>query len=221
MTVKRALIIVGAGGSGVEALWVNRRLAATNVAAYRVIGFADDDPALRGQLVGGQPVLGPIADCLRSYTGRGIHFHCAIGNNKVRMNIAQEFEAAGFLPTSLIDPTAVVAETSVLGLGCYVAPLAVVSPFAQLGRHVLVNTHASIGHHCQLGDFAQVCPGGRVSGNAVIGQGGFLGSNAVVAPGVSIGDWATLGAASFALRTIADGTTAVGTPARVVMRGIS
>jgi acetyltransferase EpsM len=122
------------------------------------------------------------------------------------------------IPLSLIDPSAIVAPSATVGPGTYIGPLTIVAPHAQVGRHVLINTQVSIGHHAVIADFAQLCPGSRPSGLCQIGEGAFMGSNAAAAPKVRIGAWATLGAASFALKDVPDATTAIGNPARVVLR---
>lgn len=217
--MKPGLVIIGAGGAGCEALWVARRMGAQGTGmTYKVLGFSDDAPALAGTMVDGLPVLGPVARILAEYGGRGVYFHCAIGNNGARKKVAEQFEAAGFVAATLIDPSAVVAETARIGAGTYVGPQSNVSPFAQVGRCVLINTQVSTGHHAQVGDFAQLCPGARVSGNCRVEEGAFVGSNAVIAPGAGIGAWATLGATSFAIKNVPAGATAVGNPARIVLR---
>jgi acetyltransferase EpsM len=69
-----------------------------------------------------------------------------------------------------------------------------------------------------LDDFVQISPGGRVYGSCRVKEGASLGSNAVIAPGITVGRFATLGASSFAMTDITDDVTAIGTPARVVLR---
>lgn len=217
--MNRELVIIGAGGAGCEALWVCQRMSAANSGpAYQVLGFADDAEALANSLVAGCPVLGPVAQVIAEYGGRGIYFHCGIGNNGTRRKVMEQLEAAGFVAATLIDPSAIVAETAHIGAGTYVGPQSNVSPFARIGRGVLVNTQVSAGHHCQVGDFAQLCPGARISGHCQIEEGAFVGSNAVVAPGARVGAWATLGATSFAIKSVPAGATAVGNPARIVLR---
>lgn len=219
MDSAKPLIIVGAGGLGMEAHWVARNMNASGRGAkWEVLGCADDDPALVNQTVDGMRVLGTAAEVAKERNSQSIYFHCAIGDNRIRKRIVEIYRAAGFMAATLIDPTAVVAETAVIGEGCYIGPQSNVSPFARVGQHVLINTQVSAGHHCVLGDFSQLCPGARISGQCQVGEGGFIGSNAVMAPGVKTGDWATVGAASFALRHVPAGATVVGNPARVVLR---
>jgi FlaA1/EpsC-like NDP-sugar epimerase len=52
-------LIIGAGAAGDMLL---RDLRRSNEHAYTVLGFVDDDPAKRGMILGGKPVLGSTAD---------------------------------------------------------------------------------------------------------------------------------------------------------------
>ncbi|MEI2669755.1 MAG: hypothetical protein V9G13_01130 [Marmoricola sp.] len=73
--------------------------------------------------------------------------------------------ASGFAePTSLIDPTAVVASTVEVGHGAYVNSLAVVASNSRLGCHSHVNRSVSVGHDCKIGFAASVCAGAVLAG---------------------------------------------------------
>lgn len=209
------LLILGAGGAGTDALLVAQRMLAAGTANFAGIhGFADDNPALAVTAIDGIPVLVTTAQVMSVFGGGDRLFHCAVGDNRQRQKLALQFEAQGWEAVSLIDPSAIVAATARLGGGTYIGALSFVAPQACLGRHAIVNVSASLGHHSQCGDFVQVCPGGRISGNARLGEGVFVGSNGVVAPGVTVGKWATVGAASLAVRDVAARTLALGVPAR-------
>jgi sugar O-acyltransferase (sialic acid O-acetyltransferase NeuD family) len=205
------LIIIGAGGAGLEALQVASRMA-----TWSLLGFADDRPDATGGLVGQLPVIGTVAEALGRFAGQAVHFHCAVGANADRRRLAEIAESLGFIPATLVDPGADVAASATIGAGCYVGPQAFIGPEAVVGRHVLINVGCSVGHHARVGDFSQVCPGARVSGASVLGTGSFIGSNGVVAPGVRVGEWATVGAASLAAREVPAGCSAIGVPARII-----
>jgi sugar O-acyltransferase (sialic acid O-acetyltransferase NeuD family) len=211
MSTPRKLVIVGAGGAGLEALLVARRMG-----TWAAHGFADDAPELAGRDIDGVAVLGAVDRVASELSHQGFYAHLAVGRNTVRRKWAALFESRGFLPATLIDPSAVLAASASIGEGSYLAPHVFVGPEAKVGRHVLVNVGASIGHHSVVEDFGQVCPGGCVSGNARLEKGAFIGSNGVVAPGVRIGAWAAVGAASLAARDVPDHFSAVGVPARLL-----
>jgi sugar O-acyltransferase (sialic acid O-acetyltransferase NeuD family) len=215
MSSNSKILIIGAGGAGTDALCVAQRMLAAGTATFAgVHGFADDNPALAGTAFDGIPVLGTVAQVVAAFGGGDRLFHCAVGGNQPRQKLALLLEAQGWQAVSLIDPSAIVAASARIGAGTFVGALSFVAPQACVGRHVIVNINASIGHHSQCGDFVQICPGARISGYASLGEGVLVGSNGVVAPGVTVGEWATVGAASLAVRDVAARTLAVGVPAR-------
>jgi len=214
------VIIVGAGGAGVSALWVAGRINehAQPNGRVRIVGFADDDPSLRGIQLDGVPVLGSVDEVIAMARGRAWRYHCAMGNNRMRQEFAARFETAGMTAISIIDPSAIVAPNASIGVGCYVGPRTMVGPGARIGRHVLVNTQVYVGSNAVVADFAQLCPGSRVMANAAVGLGAFIASNGVVHAGVAVGPGATLGGVSSAESNLPEGGMALGSPAQVRLR---
>lgn len=213
------LVIIGAGGAGVEALWVARRMRASGQLPWEdVEGFADDNPELTGKLVEGLPVLGTLAQALRDQRATGWSFHVAIGNNRQRQRAGEAVDAAGGRVFALIDPSALVAPDAVIGEGSFVGPMSIVAPAARVGRYVLINSHVGVGHHATVGDYAQLCPGVRLNGGCKVDKGAFLGSNVSVHPGLTIGEGASIGANSFVIRSVKPRFFMMGVPARIVSR---
>jgi sugar O-acyltransferase (sialic acid O-acetyltransferase NeuD family) len=220
----RKLLIAGAGGLGNEYTWVaeemnhSARQRGKTTAVLEILGYTDDDPAKKEWLIGGYVVHGTIRDAFARFGSKDIGFAVAIGNNKLREQVAQDCEKLGWIPETLVHPSAIVAGGAEIGAGSYLAPGAVICPGARVGRHVIINTHASIGHDSTLEDFAQICPGARVSGACRVGKLGFVGSNATLAPKAVVGDEGVVGANSLVIRKVAPGTTVLGCPALVVGR---
>ncbi len=213
----RPLVIVGAGGHGLEVLWVAARMSLDPVfGCWNVLGFVDDRQSLRGQTVEGLPILGSVEEFLESHRGRPLFFHCAVGSNFQRQRLGEMFERNGFQPATIMDPLTVVSPRAKIAPGCYVAPRCYIGPFAEMGRYVLVNVGSSIGHHAVMGEFSQACPGVRVNGHSVVEKLAFLGSNSVVHPGKRVGENSTVAAGSFVVRDVPPNTLVVGVPAVVV-----
>jgi sugar O-acyltransferase (sialic acid O-acetyltransferase NeuD family) len=211
----RNLIIMGAGGAAADALWVIERLnALLGTKPWNVLGWVDEDPRRKGELVEGRPILGTPDHVCQEFGGHDIQFHCAVGHNFHRRRLARLFEAAGFEPATLIDPSAIIAGNAQIGPGAYIGPFVAIAARARLGRHAMVNLSASVGHDTHNADFVQICPGARISGHARLGEGAFVGSNGVVAPRVTIAEWATVGAGSLAVRDVPPNVTAFGVPAK-------
>lgn len=178
----RDIIIVGAGGFGREAAWTIERISSQG-AEWRIIGFADDDPALAGTSVEGYPVLGSIEKASHDHPGAAVFV--AIGDNATREKIYRRLRGHDF--PVIVDPSAEVAPTTDIRHGCFIGPRAVVSVGVELGKFVIVNARAGVGHDSKLGDFSQACPGVTLSGHTTVGDHAFLASNSCTVPGVTIG----------------------------------
>lgn len=207
------LLIVGAGGFALEAIWIAQAMNATGQADWELIGLADDRVAA-GEIVGGLTVLGkprelaPTLNCA--------HFHIPIGDNRARLTLANDLQALGLMPATLISGSAQVAPDAVIGPGCFIGHLAYIGPQAMLGAQTVVNVQAVVGHESRVGAGAQLCPGAVCAGRCRMGEGAFLGSNAVMQPGIAIGDWAKVSANTFAASDVEAGVTLAVMPGRPV-----
>ena len=120
----RDLFIVGAGGFGREAVWTVERINhAAQQPVWRVIGFADDDPAKASGNFEGYPMLGSVEKASADHPGASVFI--AIGDNAVRRAIYARLRGHDF--PSLIDPSAQVSPTTEFRHGTYIAVEAVVS----------------------------------------------------------------------------------------------
>ena len=185
----RDLFIVGAGGFGREAVWTVERInAAAPEPIWRVIGFADDDPAKATGNFEGYPMLGSCEQASRDNPGASVFI--AIGDNAVRAAIYRRLRGHDF--PSFIDPSAQVSPTTEFRHGTFIAPEAVVSVGTEIGKFVIVNARAGVGHDSKVGDFANICPGVSLSGHTTVGESAFMGTNSCTAPGVTVGAGATV-----------------------------
>lgn len=214
---ERKLVIVGAGGWGIEALWVARAMTAAGSARWDVLGFADDRAGAVGTEFYGVPILCSTSD-LASFANGNATVFIAIGDNRTRRKVAERLAAQGLPFATLIHPKAELAGDSVVGEGSYVAPFATLAPQSRIGRHVLINIHAVVGHEVLVGDYSQLAPGVVVTGACSLGEGVFVGSNASLYPGCRLGDNAVISANSFVVTDVGPDQTAMGVPARPMFR---
>jgi UDP-perosamine 4-acetyltransferase len=182
--------------------------------AVRVAGVTDPDRAKKS--VAGVPVLGGD-EVLAGAKKRGIRGFAvglgSVGDNGPRADLYRRGLEAGLEPVRAVHPSAVIAETAVLGPGTMVFPCAVVNPAAVVGANVIVNTSSVVEHHVRIADHAHVGPRAVLCGRAEVGEGAFIGAGAVVIQGVRIGAWAVVGAGSTVLDDVPDGARVVGVPA--------
>ncbi len=201
--------LIGAGGHAKVVL------DTLQASGHYVDRIYDDHPALHGQLFCGIPIVGPLNlldDCPNQKA------FIAIGSCQKRAEIAARYNCQWM---TAVHPAAYVAPTATIGPGSLVAAGAVIQADAKVGDHVIVNTGTTIDHDCTLHDFVHLCPGTHLAGNVTVGVGTMCGMGSNILPGVHVGDHAVVGAGSVVNRNVADHSTVVGVPARLVPVGIS
>ena len=193
--------IYGAGGHG-KVVW-----DALQKSSLKCEGFIDDQ-ALNQWIdlpVFASSFLNDIDD---------IELHIAIGNSKVREEIAKKFKNFKFV--SIYHPDAIISLRAKIEVGTFLAAGSIIGPDASVGKHTIVNHHAVIDHDCSIGDFCHIAPHASLGGGVEVGQGVLIGAGAIVLPGITIADYATVGAGSIVTNDITSGITVVGNPARAV-----
>jgi len=206
----RRILIVGAGGFGRELLRWARDAWPDHAAA--IAGFLSADPWPPAHRDRGLPI---VADPAVYEPRPGDAFLLGIGIPRVRRAVAEALEARGAEFLTLVHPTALVAETAVIGAGAVICPLAIVSDGCRLGRFALLNYHTSLGHDAAAEDFAVLSPGAALGGGAVVEADAFLGLNASVGPGRRVGRGSKLAANSCALSDAPADSIVHGVPGRI------
>jgi sugar O-acyltransferase (sialic acid O-acetyltransferase NeuD family) len=152
-----------------------------------------------------------------SFLDSSTSFHIAVGENSLRLRLAEVAVSKGLNPFGIIAQTAMVSPRAKLGEGIFVGPFAHVGPGAIVGDFSIVNTLANLEHGSRMGNFSHLAPGACVCGNATIGEGSFVGANAVVKENAALGSWSTLGALGYLNYVhLGQNSTLIGAPARTL-----
>jgi sugar O-acyltransferase (sialic acid O-acetyltransferase NeuD family) len=207
------LLIYGAGGHAQVVADATRAAIAAGHLQLELVGFVDDAAQTIGTLVMGMRVWGPIAaagDVAHELVVVGI------GSNPTRRRFADDCLAQGRPLQTVIHPRATVAVGVDVGAGSVIFAGAVVNTGSTIGANVILNTRCSVDHHNHIGSHAHIGPGVTLGGDVSIGEGTLVGIGATVMPQRRVGAWSTVGAGSLVHRTVGDGQTVVGAPARVL-----
>jgi sugar O-acyltransferase (sialic acid O-acetyltransferase NeuD family) len=205
------LLIIGAGGHGLVVAD-----AAQETGRWSEIAFLDE---ARGRAAhGGWPIVGSLAE-IDNLHGQFPELVVAIGNNEMRLNLAEDLIRRGRTLPVIVHPRAYVSSSAVIGDGTVVLAQCAVSPAVTLGRACIINTGASVDHDCVLEDGVHISPGARLAGGVRIGRCAWIGIGSSVRDGVSIGRSTILGAGAAVIHDLPDHCTAVGVPARALDRG--
>lgn len=209
--MSRSLLVFGGGGHG--KVVADAALAA----GLRVLGFADDDASLRGDVILGLPVSAiGIEEAAALCNAHSAELVLAIGDNRRRANMFDRALALGLRMATIVHPSAVVAPSASVGVGTVVFARAVINPDCRIGDDVIVNTAASLDHDNLIGTHAHISPGAVLGGTVTVGEGTHVGIGVCVRNNITIGAWSVVGAGAAVVSDVPDDVVAYGVPARTV-----
>ena len=192
----KKLIIVGAGGFGREVYaWASDHPDSGK--AWELAGFIDDDVDVLDRYKYPVGVIGSIE---AHHPAADEVFVCAIGAPLIKKKVCQALMERSAEFISLVHPSAILGENIQLGNG--------------VGGFVAINCHSSAGHDVVIGAWATISGHCDLTGNTRYGVGAFLATGVRIVPGKSVGDFSYVGAGSVVIRSVKNGQTVFGNPAR-------
>jgi sugar O-acyltransferase (sialic acid O-acetyltransferase NeuD family) len=207
------LVLIGGGG---HALVVADAARSRPLA---IAGFTDDDPS--AALAAHPPVhrwLGKLHD-LAPLAGH--QWIIAVGDLARRRELIGRLRAGSHpLPgaAAVIAASAIVSPEASVSPGAFLGPGAIVNARARIGPHAIVNSGAIVEHECRIGENAHIAPGAALGGRVAVGDDTLIGLGARILPNLTIGHRCTIGAGAVVTKNLPDGATAIGIPARVIVR---
>lgn len=201
------LILIGAGGhakSVIDSICNDE---------YDVCGFLDEYKKGKHLEL---PILGHRITDIKNY--KDYVYFVSIGDNSERKQWYQKIETLGLKTVNIIDKTAIISKSAVIGNGNFIAKLAVLNADSKIGDNNIINTNALVEHECRIGNNIHVSTMAAVNGNVVIEDDVFIGSAAVLKGQVHISKHSIVGAGSVVIHDVEPYTTVVGVPAKILRR---
>lgn len=186
--------------------------------AYRIIGLFDNDPGCTSPFADLSIVGGLNAFVRWQETAERCAFLVTIAGERRgrdRLCISRDLENRGFKPAPAVHSRAWIANSAKIGKGCQMMALSGVGESATIGDFCIINTNATVDHDCRLGNGIHIMPGATVAGEVDIGDCATVGCNATILPRIKIGANAVVAAGAVVTRSVPDGFTVVGNPARI------
>lgn len=202
------IIIIGAGGHSKVVQDIVRSLN-----QYKIYAILDDAFSTTVEKEG---IIYSSIHYLRKLNVNNYYFVIAIGDNRVRQNIAKRISIPSSQYATLIHPSVVISESSNIAKGTVVMPNAVINAHSNIGQHCIINSNAVVEHDNFLEDLVHISPGVVLSGGVKVGEGSHIGSGSVTIPNIKIGSWSTIGAGAVVIKNIPKYVTAVGVPAKII-----
>jgi sugar O-acyltransferase (sialic acid O-acetyltransferase NeuD family) len=210
----RPLLVVGAGGFARETADAVRALDGV----FTLRGLLDDDPALHGRVVGGAPVLGPLAAVADHPDAAVVVCVGRPDAYTARRAIVARLDLPADRYATVVHPAASVGSTCTIGPGSVVLAHVTLTADVTVGAHVAVMPQVVLTHDVVVGDHATLASGVRLGGGVEIGTGAYVASGVLVREGRRIGPWAMVGMGSLVTRDVPAERLWFGTPARDVRR---
>ncbi|MBV6624180.1 MAG: acetyltransferase [Rivularia sp. (in: Bacteria)] len=147
----------------------------------------DDNPPSTANQIHGVPIY-RASEALSNISIENSKWIIAIGNNRVRKQIALKFENQGYSFTTAIHPSAKIALGVEISPGTVVMANSVINTDTKIGTHAIINTGSLIDHDCHIGDYTHISPGCTLCGHVKVGKNVLLGANTTVSPCLEIGN---------------------------------
>ena len=207
------LVIFGSGGFGRET--AQAVLAANRSgASWRLLGYLDDDPALRGALVDGMPVLGS-RDELRHLPDAAVVVCTGRPDNYVsRMRIVGDLSLPSERYATIIHPSVALSESSAIGPGSVLLAHVVLTAAVRIAAHVAIMPHVTLTHDDVIEDFATIASGACLGGGVTIGKAAYIGAQAIIGENRKVGEYALAGMGAVVTQDIPPREVWAGVPAR-------
>lgn len=206
------LIIIAAGGMG-RTLYDMSRESMGYGEEFVVKGFIDDNLQVLECFANYPPVLDKISTYIPLENDV---FLCSIGG-AVRKKCMEELINRGAKFINLVHRTARIGTNVQLGVGNIVGAYTSIGADAKIGSYNLIQSYTVIGHDVRIGDWNRIDTHVTCVGGTVIGNEADIYTSSVLNHGVVVEDRAHVGACSFVIRRVKEGTTVMGNPAKKLM----
>ena len=208
------LVVYGAGGMGRELMWQLNDPASEK---FNILGFIDDDPEKQGKIINGYPVVGDTDWLLK--ISHEICVVVAVGNPAVRRSVVEKLKLnSNILFPNIIAPDVKISEFVRLGEGCIICYGNIITVNIEIGDFFISNRCCTVGHDCIIGDYVTLNPMASISGNVTVESCVDIGTGANIIQGKTIGTNTVIGAGAVVVRDIPSGSTAVGVPAKAIVK---
>lgn len=216
-TLKKNLLIVGAGGFGREvySMLLNHP---DNGEKWRIKGFLDDGKFNAN--LSNDPLMTYDVKVINNIDEYKVEkndaFIIAIGEPRIKEVIVSKLRIKEVEFFSFIHPSATIGLNVNMGKGVIVCPNVTITCDINIGDFVTVNANSTIGHDSKIGDYSTLSGHCDVTGYCELGKSVFMGSHASVVPKTKVENYAVIGAGSLGIRKVKAHTTILGVPGKKI-----
>lgn len=205
------LLIYGSGGLGREVFDIAKRINAKEK-KWSEIAFIDDirpENNLNGARVYKFDEVLSLKDteCI-----------VAVGEPDSREILYNRLKQNNLKISTLIDPTAVISDDSLIEEGCIVCSFSLIANGAHISTNSLIQPFVVIGHDILVGKHTIIGPGVLPGGGTVFADKVYIGMGATIKERLHIGTNSIVAMGSCVFHDVPEDVIVMGSPARVMRR---
>lgn len=183
---------------------------------YTVSGLYHYEIGREGEEVCGVKIIGTYDELFEKENLIGVNFALSMGNNAIRVSLANRLREKRAMLPILIHPAASVSKYATIEEGVIIQSNATIQPDVIIKKDTVISFNVGITHNTIIDE------GCYIAGNSIIGAYTHICEKAFVGMGVTIvsgrvpqiGKEAIIGAGSVVLNSVEDFQTVIGNPAR-------
>jgi len=198
------IILLSSGIHGREMIEILRRTG-----TYRLLGIIRAEETQEQTSPDGIPVLGGPS-VLSKFSDTAL-----ITDNEWPAEYLDDSAVLGRLAT-LIDPSAFVHPSAVIGRGCVIYPNCFIGAEAALGESCFLLSGAAVNHNCVVGSRVIMATGAHLAGSVRVGDNVYIGQDATIRQQLAVGGGALIGMGSVVVKSVPDNAVMCGNPAKIL-----
>ena len=195
------VILVSSGIHGREMVEIIRRTG-----SYRLLGIVRSKETEEQISPDGIPVLGGLS-ILSRFPDTAVM--CDNESKPGNIDISERL-------VSLIDPTAFIHPSAIIGRGCVIYPNCFIGAEAILGENCFLLAGAVVNHNCIVGNNVVMATGAHLAGSVEVNDTAYIGQDATIRQYVTIGKNTLIGMGAVVVKSVPDNAVMIGNPAKLL-----
>ena len=206
------VLVVGTGG---HARFVLATLESANWSVKGLISL--DDSYDSDERILTHQIIGVIGDLPHFFSEGYKALVIAVGDNKLRKEIYDEWVQFGFSFPTVIHQDACIDSSVSIGIANIVGPKVVLGAEVIIGENNIINSACVVEHETVVGSHCHIAPGAVICGRTVLGDEILVGANAAIIDSLVVTNKTLIGAGAVLIHSVSiEGETLVGSPARKI-----
>lgn len=190
------------------------------VCGYNVAGLYHYNNERTGELIHNHKIIDSNINLLKQESLDGLYFAISVGDNKIRIELANEIRKRGGIVPTLIHPSAIVSKYSKIEQSVVIHANSVVQADALIQQDSVVSYNVSVTHNSKIGKSCYLAFNSSIGAYVEIKDFVLVGQSAAIVSGKLnyIGHNSIIGAGSVVISDVEPYSVVAGNPAKLIKK---